>query len=191
MGRRKSNTAILSMAILLVALSLVMTVGTAWGRYRTEISDKLNFQQKEISSIYLSGGDTQLPGTWALTSGGGELPFTVANGTSAEDVASQDLTFAVRVAAKEGVGDKFSLSLRLDDKTIYEGKASEIKPNSTMYKEFGPGWIYRFYDEEGVEFTSVLKGGELSKLSATLVCTGTVKDSDTSLLQIMVTAVND
>ena len=202
MRQRKSNIAYwsrLGLTILLLMMSLVLTIGTAWGRYRTELDKAVYlFQPKEISRVYLWGkegidGYEQLPGTWTLTNSGNEMPFIITNGTSHEDYTSDDLDFNISVVVMSGVqGDEnLMLYLQLDeDETIYQAVATEIEENSVMYKQVGPGWIYRFYDQEGEEFSGVLEGGALSEFSAKLICEGFLAQPDSSLLQIQVTAAN-
>ena len=191
----------LGLAALLVLISVVLTIGVTWARYRTELNPfEYWFVARNPQQVYLWGektGDTYtgLPGSWTVSESGSSLPFLVSNGIATE-FPEQNVRIAIQVAATEGIGSGDNLILQLavvdgEHEPIYDGKAERIASGTTFYNQFGDGWLYRFYDEEGNEMTWVLEGGQLSEFSAELHISGSVDPKFYSMLQMQVIAMND
>ena len=199
MSRRESNISrrlVLAVTLAAMAMTLAMTAGMAFGRYRTEL-DRVSmlFQTKRSYYIYLNGperadgGYDPLPGNWELTQHRGELEFTVANGAQQEEFPDVDMSFQVSILLTQAVEEDFVLQLETGD-AVYEGRVTPIEPGSPAYAQVGQGWIYRFYDEKGREFTGLLEGEKHSAFSATLVCQGTLTQAELTMLQMQITAVD-
>ena len=191
----------LGLAALLILISVVMTVGVAWGRYRTELEPfEYWFATRNQDSIYLWGGKTgesydPLPGSWSVDAVGSTMPFLVSNGISSEFSAG-DVRFTVQVAVTEGILSDENLGLQLAvidgvEEPVYQGIAAKNTEGTSFYSEFGGGWLYRFYDENGTEMQWTLEGGQLSEFVGELHISGTVDPRLYSMMQLQVIAVND
>lgn len=212
MPHRKPNSARwgkLGLSAVLLTACLLLAVGTAWGRYRTDFRADLEFRPRVPSQVYLwgakdtDGNYTQLPGTWALSATaaqGKELAFLVTNGKPQDGetqaaFAQEDLTLTLRLTATEGVGDagNIKLFLRIGDEesAVYAAAAERIQEGTALYSQFGDGWIYRFFDTDGQELQWTLPGGVLSELSATLICTNVGLGTDPNMLQMQIIAAGN
>ena len=177
-------------------MSLVLSVGVAFGRYRTKLDPFVYwFAPKAESKIYLWGVDSQnglsgLPGSWTLSQGGSTLDFAVTNGAS-NQYSGSDLSFVVQVAVTSGAGNTLDLTLTPSGETAgTKAKVTRIAENTKLYEEFGEGWLYRFYDTEGNELTWTLAGGKLSEFRASLLCEGEIDEETASLMQLQVIATD-
>lgn len=201
--QNRSNLLKMGLSTVLLVACVLLIVGAAWGRYRSEVKQDIDYYPRTPSQIYLwgeqreDGSFGELPTTWSLTNGGSEIAFTVTNGIAGgegqEDlVAQEDLSVYIRVAATEGIldGENVSILLRLNDEagTFYTAVPVEIDENSPLYTAFGAGWLYCFRDTEGKEPQWLLEGEKLSAFSATLVCDAQPDVIDYSMLQLQVVA---
>lgn len=189
----------LGLAALLVLVSIMLTVGVAWGRYRTELEPfEYWFAPRTQESVYLWGGKendsyTPLPGSWTVGESESILPFLVSNGISSE-FSENDVQITVQLAATEGILSADNLTLQLavvdgETEPVYTAKAEAIGQDTALYDEFGAGWLYRFYDEEGKELTRTLKGGQLSEFSGELHVSGSLDSKFYSMLQLQVIGI--
>lgn len=199
MSRRK-NISALGLIFVLIAVSAALTIGVAWGRFRTELTGNIHFQNRQPAEICLYGGkdDTgyiDLPDQWTVTESGAgsSLSLLVTNGTI-EKYAQNDVNFYLRLATTDGIGDAENLKISLYVNTIdgavsaYDAVAQAISQDTQMYEQFGSGWVYRFYDTDGNEAEFSLPGGALSEYSAVLVCNKVNLGADPNLLQLQVIA---
>ena len=195
----------MGLASVLGIACLLLCVGVTWSRYRSEVSSDLNYTARVPSQVYLwgvlqeDGSYAELPGTWQLATGSSEIDFTITNGIDGgeekEDIFAQtDINLLIRIAATEGIkaGENVEILLRLNDEngTFYNAVPIEINENSSLHDTFGSGWLYCFRDTEGKEPQWRLEGGELSALSATLVCTAKADVIEYSMLQLQVIAAD-
>lgn len=189
----------LGLAALLMLVSIVLTVGVAWGRYRTELDPFTYwFVPRNAEAVYLWGGKandtyTELPGSWTVAESESILPFLVSNGISSE-FSQTDVRITIQLAATEGILDGKNLTLQLavvdgETEPVYSSRAEQIKEGTTLYDEFGGGWLYRFYDDAGNEMSWTLEGGQLSEFSGELHIAGTIDTEYYSMLQLQVIGV--
>jgi len=182
----------LGLTALLLVACLMLSVGTAFARYRTKL-DPFEYLFKPEAGAVVSlwgldeaGNLTSLPGSWSVGANGSSLAFGVSN-----EKSKQDLNFAVRIAVSSNVSNGSALPITLvpsGEETGYIAKAIQIRQGSQLYEEFGAGWLYRFMDEEGKEMTWTLDGGKLSVFRGELMCTGNVTEENSGLLQMQVVA---
>ena len=199
MNQREMNTSRwyrLLLAGLLVMLSVVLMAGTAFARYRTDLNRaSLLLQTRPITYLYLLGpadglgGYDPLPTSWNLNLDSRELDFSVTNGKTRQEYPDSDMTFQVSVFLTEETDRDFQLFLRTEDDSLYQSRAEAIVPDSPLYDQVGPGWIYRFYDASGVEYAGLLEGGKHTACGLTLICQGDLEDAELALLQMQVVSV--
>ncbi len=189
------------MIAVVLAVTLVLIVGTAWGRFRTQISGDFSVQSKQPTQIYLFGGKdeigayTDLPDRWQVTqSGEGRgLSLLITNGVG-EKYAKKDVTFHLRLAATDGIGSAENLKIALymdtaeGEVVAYAANIQAITEHTQLYEQFGDGWVYRFCDAVGEEVEFTLPGGQLSEYSAVLICEEVNLGVDPSMLQLQVIA---
>lgn len=193
MPSEKQNHYWIGLTVLLLVMSLVLSVGVAFGRYRTKLDPfEYWFAPRAESQLLLWGVDdqdglTDLPGSWTLNTEGSTLEFAVTNGTSSQ-YSANDLNFMVRIAVPSNAGNVLDLLLTSGGTAGINTTAQAIKSGTRLYEEFGEGWLYRFYDSDGNEMTWTLAGGTLSEFRAELFCKGKIDDSLGSLMQFQVIA---
>ena len=192
MGRDNRIRYSLSLTVLLLVVCLVLSTGTAFGRFRTKLDPfEYWFRTEASGEISLRGLDeagelTSLPSSWSIDSSGTALAFGVSN-----ESASEDQNFALQVLVSGNVRNGASLTMELiseDGGEVFTAKAMRIQQGTELYEEFGAGWIYRFLDEEERELTWTLEGGQLSVFRGELLCAGVVTEESSGLMQLQVIA---
>ena len=192
----------LGFSVVLMFMGVLLMVGFAWGRFRSEVQGDQKYTPRTPSQVYLWGEKKQtgfetLPETWKVEGGTYEVPFTVTNGIygaqgQADLYPKKDMDVFLRVAVTEGIGkaENFSVQLRLKDDagTVYQAKAQKINESSPLYDAFGDGWVYVLQDSNGKEPQFTLSGGKVSCLEGTLVYTVVSDTIDYSMMQLQVVA---
>lgn len=124
-----------------------------------------------------------------------QMVFTVANGRSENDHADEDQKALVRFVGSPDVWDgRQTIGLKLILPPEKEGEknveipaeVSRIGKDTALYRAFGDGWVFSFYDEWEQEYSWDLEGGKLSYATVTVE----LDDAglgDLSLLQLLVT----
>ncbi|MBQ8359387.1 MAG: hypothetical protein IJX37_05700 [Oscillospiraceae bacterium] len=196
MGRKQPDITrrLLPAAALVLLMALMLSVGTAWARYRYRETTDMYFAQKEASQVYLWGGIkadgsfSKLPVSLPVGETSREIPFLISNGQSAEDYASYTQQAQVRLLCSLGLGNSGNLSAELIvDGQTYSAAAIPINTGSPVYASFGEGWTYCFLDENGNELRWELAGGQLSTTEMKLQIS-TASGVESSVLQLMVSA---
>lgn len=215
MNQRKTNNVLwysLVLALLLCIGFLVISTGTTLARYRDEQHKEISFTVREPEQICLGTvrtvtaeeaatgdltEDTQIfdPETTPTWESGSELhtlELAVANGRSQSDYSKRDQKVRLRLITM-WMGDRIpDVKLRLPDpenpENVVEIKATvtEIAQGTGLYETNGPGWIYRFEQDDG-EVSWTLEGGKLSFVSITVVMNNISLDNP-SLLQPQIIA---
>lgn len=192
----------LGLSVVLLFMGVLLIVGIAWGRFRSEVQGDQKYTPRVPSQVYLWGEKTEdgfarLPDTWKVDGGSYEVPFTVTNGIygtgeQADLFARKDMDIFLRIAVTEGIkdGENFSVQLRLKDETgtFYQATAQKIEEDSPLYSTFGDGWVYVFRNNDGQEPCFTLPGGTVSCLEATLVYEVKPDTIDYSMMQLQVVA---
>lgn len=180
--RKKSLPFRLCLVGVLCASMLILGIGTAQARYRNSTEKDIAFQAEQIKQVFLwsdTGGElselTPLA-DWTQSAGGGaKLSFKVSNGTSEESFCSEPLSFNIRIAASLGImqntDNNVKVCLNIEGEQ-YTAVAEPILKGTSRYEKFGPGVIYSFYDEKGVELSWQLTEANLSVVKAELTVEG-------------------
>lgn len=204
----------LVLALLLCIGFLVISTGTTLARYRDERHKEISFTVREpeqiclgtVTTVTAEEATSGLPvGTekfepeavpkWETGSELHKLELGVANGTSQTNYSKRDQKVRLRLVTTSGLwmGDRIpDVKLRLpnpeDPENFVEIKATvtEIAQGTGLYETNGPGWIYRFEQDDG-EVSWTLEGGKLSFVSITVVMNNVSLDNP-SLLQPQIIA---
>ena len=206
MKQRKLNMLLLGLIALLVVGCVAGAAGTAWARYRWSVSKSIFLTPQAAGQLYLGhmvtveGAQTpsfapQSGGGWEEQDGRLQLTFAVANGVSDQAYSAVDQDVRICLIASPGVWDgEKTVSIKLLIPPAQpEGQAEEIEAVATriqqdapLHRVFGEGWVFRFYNTSGTEYSWQLPGGGLSTVQITLVMEGETT-VDPSLLQLQVT----
>lgn len=200
MERRKSNTASryrLYLAAILFAACVVLLVGSAWARYKTDITQSAAYALKDAAAVRLwsvteAGSlSTRAPSWTDIGDGGKSLTFGISNGDE-DSYASETQRVYIRLCASVGIGYDENMLVELyvpdpatGETVVYTAFAKRIQPNAPLYHMFGEGWMFCFADEDGEEPCWALQGGQLSAMTAEIVISD-MEISDTTLLQLQV-----
>ena len=195
MKRRKlhiSPALRLGMAVLLLLCCTIVALGVTFARYYDGVKGSLVFRPYKDFHVYLGymEGDSfvNTQNDWVQSEEQLQLSFAVSNGPSNSKFASVDQTVCLRVVASLGVLREEMLqplSLTVGENT-YTATAQRIMESSALYTQFGDGWVFRFYDDEGNELQWELAGGQFSYMQALLCVDATV--GDTGLLRLQAVA---
>lgn len=181
---------------LLLIGCLFLAVGTTWARYRTQIPGSAIFQAKDAPQVYLWGGVTAdgsfspMPASWTKTGDTATLDFCISNGASVDSFSEAYTVVTVRLVGSLGLGAGENLAVQVTSSVLDAPCMATVAPiekGSSLYREFGDGWLYRFLDADGNELKWELAGGELSVVDVHLTFTEQADTPiDTSLLQLQV-----
>ena len=144
-------------ALLVLAIVVVLFSGTAYARYRAELTGNMQFQAKPLEQIHMAGQ------TWKSTKDVCVLTFSLK-----EDAG----TCRVYLAVSQGVTAPEALQVTLtvpgEEPVTVVGAQTPIAEGSALGAQFGPGTVFRFPGETD--------GGELQlELTADTQYTVTVR----------------
>lgn len=188
--------------LLIMLLFLVTVgVSTAQARYEKTIQAELTLQyQSEVGLVYLlssekdangeyvtdTNGNFSPPGSWDVLEEGDtgtysdtettsvyQLSFLAANGRNATIPCEQDQRVNLAVVVTVGVVKPENLMIVLTDgQSSYTAIPFALTEGMIDYETYGPGWMYRFYNETGEELSWPLVGGIFQAREFTLTVTG-------------------
>lgn len=188
----KSMYIVLYFIIAILCVSLFLIIGFTWARYQETEEGELKYTTKGSLALSLwkgidSDGDLVLgENIWEYENDEASLEFYIGNGGSVTNAADEDQEVTVRLMVGPGVSVDESTQLALwIEGDMYEGTLTEITESTPLFENFGSGWYYAFYDDEGKEFSWRLEGGKLSVLYGELTLCGAYWE-ETTLLQLMV-----
>lgn len=144
----KRNRILLMASGVLAVAALVLTCGPALARYMETWTEDQGFQAKPLEPLKINKSIQQLDGEYVIK-------FTA--GSAAERCR-------VFLAASQGVTDPANLQITLTVKDADSGnictvigQPEQIAEGTVMYDSFGPGTVFRFYDEQGREVPADLR----------------------------------
>jgi hypothetical protein len=186
MSARNRNICI-GLLVTVLLLTATMAVGTGFARFQAEESQPLVFIPSAPGTVYLGAVATPDEGSvpvfdhqrvnqWERVEGGLQLPFTVANGISAQSYTKQSQRFTVQLIGSLGLGDPLpKVELQVTEqgsRQTYQGIPTGIAKGSALYQTYGEGWVFQFYDEAGEKCAWLLSGECFSTVEMTLKLTG-------------------
>lgn len=176
---------------LLLAGCLLATVGAAFARYRDHWNRDMGFQADKVGRVQLGTvEETQFSAAsaqWVLADDIWQLSFAVANGTGSEDYADYTQHIHLQVVVSRGSWNaEAPLRLTVGGRT-YIAAATPITQGSALHTQFGDGWLIRFVDSNGDEYTGQLPGENFDYIAMQLSVSADAI-TDTSLLQLRLTS---
>lgn len=154
--KRKTWIQFLS-AIAVCGILLSAVLGSAYARYENTTSQAVRMQYKNANGhIYIRNVENDE--TDRKQDGGFTREFVLSNGTK-EEYSPYDQLASISIVATIGIGNPEECTMTLVDGTIsYQAVYSEILEGTKLYSEYGPGWVYHFYDEAGEEIAWQFSG---------------------------------
>lgn len=216
MNQRKLNISrwsILGLAAILMAGCMMLSVGTAYARYRLDSERLIQFVNKEPAQPAIGiglDGDfdpyaaigwqeevlTEMVDGVPQTRKVYRLDFTITNYLDTVGYDSEDMRVRVRLigsqdAWKSGAPGSVVLTdgSLLEDGSLRQRTAvvEAIQEGTKLHHDFGMGWVFRFQDDYGRELSWDLEGGQLSCIPIQITVDASVING-TSLLQLQVEA---
>lgn len=185
----------LMLAVTLLLLCAVVTVGVTWARYQEEENSYLKYNTREPGMILLWSDYDPLTGeltegnrAWRFSNGTGELDIYVSNGTSTVEYSEEDQSVSIRLIGTLGISNA-QVSILVSENGIATRCTATpvpIQEGTPLYSTFGSGNTYIFRDEDGKELSWNLEGGTLSVLGVLIDVQNLEKVEDAALLQLQV-----
>lgn len=138
----------LLLAVVLLVAALALSLGTAYARYQESIGADLNFQVKPMEKLTIAKqewSETE-DGAYALTfsmeqeAQNCRIYLAVTDGATPEN-----LTVTLTLPAEEESGGETAEA----EPVVLTAAGEKIPEASSMYLLFGPGYVFRFLDEDG------------------------------------------
>lgn len=176
------------LTLALALLTLTLTLGTAYARYRAVSVSTLEVANAaEMEQAYLLSADGGFleDDTWSEEGEGVySLRFRLSNAPSPERYVQRDLNIALRVASTVSDRDGTAvlrLSVGGDE---YIGEAKPITEGTVLWRQYGDGFLYRFFNEAGEELCWTLRGGCFSQTEMSLTVSGGVEGTVFTLMTV-------
>ena len=186
-------------AVLLLVISMLSAVGTAYGRYLTVVSGENDAVIKPKVAVNIIGGEEWAPES--LTDGAGSdgqayrLDFTLTNFTvevvdeaAVDRVEEREMLATVRFFAPRSENEADVKLIFGEDE--YIGVPEPIDPGVFVGKKYGDGIMYRFFDSDGTELTWDFPGGVRTEAVMTAVVTGAELSEENSELNLELSIVS-
>ena len=174
-GKRKAWMRFLTV-LLFCSSMLILIFGTAYARFEENARKELQFTyQAESEQIYITTVESNHENLSAAISENTQVvEFVLSNGTEKDQHCTYDQIATLEIFATVGVENPQNIMVTLyDGGNTYTGSCSEVVKDSTMYAMYGPGWIYRFYNEAGEEVNWMFSGTQLINRQMFITIEGT------------------
>ncbi|MBO5068752.1 MAG: hypothetical protein J6C37_00065 [Roseburia sp.] len=190
MNRKQKAWLNFLMVFLFCGALFLLVLGTSLARYQENKSKELLFHYEAKSEqIYITkiddtdaaseGDSMEVVSEGESTEAGGEeentyvVNFLLANGAEENSYCTYDQIASLSLFATIGVGNPEEFTITLTDGgNTYAAVYSEVVEGTTMYSLYGPGWIYRFYNEAGEELSWFFPGTQYVSRQMTLTVEG-------------------
>lgn len=146
--------------LLLCSVMLILILGTAWARYEENVSKEFQMKyQAKTDQIYMKS--IELPQNLDVSEDAYVTAFEISNGTSAEEYCEYSQIAEISLFATIGLENPENYKIVLNDSgQNFEASCTEAVKGTKLYSMYGPGWIYRFYNEAGEELSWMFPGGK-------------------------------
>lgn len=160
----KTRRVVLLLAPCILILTVILSIGSAYGRYITELrgDNAVTVRPKDVA--YVTGSD------WTTVGSTHTMTFSLAN-VEDEKIAQNDMSVRVRFFAPAEAGIP-AVTLNVDGST-YTLTACPLSEKTPMYNERGEGSVYKLQSANGEEHSFFLGGGQAAQYSMTVTVTGT------------------
>lgn len=171
------RSAFLPLLFVLPLLALTLALGTAFARYYAASEAELLIgNAAELDQVYFldPDGTPLADGAWKRA---GEadtyyLDLLLSNGNGAEQYVQRDLQTALRVVSTVADDPAVTTVRLLVGGEVYTGTPEPILRETVLGRQYGDGYLYRFFNGAGEELNWHLRGGRSSQLRMRLQVTG-------------------
>lgn len=156
----------------------VLFLGRAYARYQESQSCQLELQgNADKAKIYFrttEEGSYAEAGTWEKVSdeaGGYDMDFLLSNasGKDAYGFRTRNVTLQIVASAADLEQQEAETEITLTAAgQTYRASGEVIAKDSVLWKRYGDGRVYRFYNESGEEVSWTLQGGKESNIPMNL-----------------------
>ena len=165
----EKHGALLTVAASLILLAaIVLSIGTAYGRYETVLNGVGNIAvlSKAKASVAVTKSSSS---EWIVADNSANIKFSVSNLDANGSTAERDFAVRVRLfvpkatASQEGI----RVILKLDGRS-YEATAVSLGTGTQIYEEAGAGSVYCFMENDGSELNWPFSAGDAETLEMEL-----------------------
>lgn len=161
----KTRRVVLLLAPCILIITILLSIGSAYGRYVTALSGDNTVTVRPKDVAYVTRADA-----WVSSGSVHTMTLGVSN-SNGESTVEKDMTVRVRFFAPADAG-MLKATLSADGK-VYVAEAYPLNEKTPMYSERGEGMIYKFFDSNGEELSFFLAGGEAVQYGMTVTVSGT------------------
>lgn len=172
--------------LLLCIAFLTLILGTVYARYTAEQTEEFQMvyeaKTNQISIIQLDMDDsTVIPENTRV------IHFMLTNQDEEGGYCTYDQVATLSLHATIGTTapENFKVTLT-DGETVYNARYEKVVAGSTLESQYGPGWLYRFYNEAGEELSWYFAGGQSVAREMTMTIVG--KSELPTKIDLMVSA---
>lgn len=193
---QKNKVIKLSALLLAIVLTIVLAVGTTYGRYITEIARKVVFSSQSGQKVYLNSKEISnrtLVGSLEWQKGANQMSSSLTFSNTApesEGALQQDVTFRIRayVVADSSQQEENAPEITLSQgNTTYPSKIQSVSEKTDFYKKNQKnGNFYCFFDSVQAEVTDELRFSLAGRQKSEIAFTLTVYDTEISEERIFV-----
>lgn len=161
--------------LLLCGILVTLAIGTAFARYEKSLSAELQMKyQAKTEQIYIRSIEEQgLDKPAALPENTYQMNFVLSNGNAEDTYCDYDQTATLSLFATLGLENPENFVIMLSEGGIcYQSRYEQVLEGTSLYTQYGPGWIYRFYNADGEEISWLLSGTGLVEKQMTITITG-------------------
>lgn len=174
------------LCLLLLWSVMILGIGGSYAKYQSTKEQDFVLKIRKPGTFSVTGRDGEAMESWQVQSDNSvRLGFAVSNQDTVQGSAhNSDLLYTLTITS---TGEAGNLSLGTFDaagnEIIYEGHRIAWEEDSKQYQEVGPGYYWKFYDQNGKELIWELEGGKVSFQNYFMM----IKDSmEPELIEIIV-----
>ena len=152
----------------MLTVILVVPGYRVFARYYTSDNNTISFsiQNDNVINIYDATGIQlqKAPLDWDTVIK--EKEFYIATYDEEHNITlnyNTNVSVAIFIPDRESNVGNLTIKMQLPNESnkTYTAKAEYLSSKTLLYKDKGPGWIYRFYDTNGEEITIQIPGNQL------------------------------
>lgn len=170
----KNHSLLLLAGVVMLMLSAMLGVTLARYQLSNDAKVELMAAPKPRAAHLVTEDGMELDGSkWTLVGDTYTLPFWLSNWSAASICAEEDQNVTLRaIVTTASSAEETLVVLTVGTADKYIGTPEPIIEGTVAYKQYGPGTIYRFYNEIGEEVVWTLIGSQKSEISMSLAVSG-------------------
>ena len=170
----KNHSLLLLAGVVMLMLSAMLGVTLARYQLSNDAKVELMAAPKPRAAHLVTEDGIELDGSkWTLVGDTYTLPFWLSNWSAASICAEEDQNVTLRaIVTTASSAEETLVVLTVGTADKYIGTPEPIIEGTVAYKQYGPGTIYRFYNEIGEEVVWTLIGSQKSEISMSLAVSG-------------------